>query len=385
MRHRSGATLVEVLVAIFVTAIGLLALLALFPLGALTMAQAIKDDRTATAAANAAAAAEAHIVRQSPWVTDSPPAPDPFINPAIPGSPISINLRNAHSDLPGFPVYVDPIGFQAYTGLTGLQGPPWGWLGGLIGVPRRSLRFIHWGTDALGNAYQRPAAERSRLTTSWFTLGDDMNFLHDKTSAEFPYLGLPCQPNGAVQREGKYSWAYLLKRPRAAESKVVEVTVVVYSSRAGFVSDSTGPILPLGETAYATPQRPTNQSAASLYSNREGKTVLTVSWTTSQERPQVRKGGWVLDASMEGVGSPVLNNWAHGYFYRVVGLTDNGDNTMDLELQTPLRLDVDTITPAHGEAWTGLATPAPARSRTGRVFVLDNVVEVFEKGPGWMP
>lgn len=34
--HRSGVTLIEVLVAIFVAAIGLLALLALFPVGALS-------------------------------------------------------------------------------------------------------------------------------------------------------------------------------------------------------------------------------------------------------------------------------------------------------------------------------------------------------------
>src|SRR5207253_9862097 len=44
-QQRSGTTLVEVLVAIFVTAIGLLGLLALFPLGAVSLAQAIKDSR----------------------------------------------------------------------------------------------------------------------------------------------------------------------------------------------------------------------------------------------------------------------------------------------------------------------------------------------------
>lgn len=41
----SGVTLVEVLAALFVMGIGLLTLLTLFPLGALTMAQAIKDSR----------------------------------------------------------------------------------------------------------------------------------------------------------------------------------------------------------------------------------------------------------------------------------------------------------------------------------------------------
>jgi Tfp pilus assembly protein PilV len=49
----AGSTLIEVLVAIFVMGVGLLALLTLFPLGALEMAQAIPDDRTATIAADA--------------------------------------------------------------------------------------------------------------------------------------------------------------------------------------------------------------------------------------------------------------------------------------------------------------------------------------------
>jgi Tfp pilus assembly protein PilV len=49
-----GVTLLEVLVAIFVNGVGLLALLTLFPLGALEMAAAIKDDRAGVIAAEAA-------------------------------------------------------------------------------------------------------------------------------------------------------------------------------------------------------------------------------------------------------------------------------------------------------------------------------------------
>ncbi len=46
MKRRPGITLIEVLVAIFVMSIGLLALLTLFPLGALRMSQALQDDRS---------------------------------------------------------------------------------------------------------------------------------------------------------------------------------------------------------------------------------------------------------------------------------------------------------------------------------------------------
>lgn len=51
---RRGVTLVEVLVAIFVMGIGLLALLTLFPVGALELAQAINDDRAGKVASDAA-------------------------------------------------------------------------------------------------------------------------------------------------------------------------------------------------------------------------------------------------------------------------------------------------------------------------------------------
>jgi hypothetical protein len=54
-----GAALLEVLIAIFMTGIGLLALLTLFPIGAIEMAQAIPDDRTAAVAADAMALGEA--------------------------------------------------------------------------------------------------------------------------------------------------------------------------------------------------------------------------------------------------------------------------------------------------------------------------------------
>jgi hypothetical protein len=54
----SGVTLVEVLTAIFLMGVGLLALLTLFPLGALSMAQAIKDDRAREIAVQATALSE---------------------------------------------------------------------------------------------------------------------------------------------------------------------------------------------------------------------------------------------------------------------------------------------------------------------------------------
>src|SRR3954468_414636 len=86
MRHRPGITLLEVLVAIFIMAIGMLALLTLFPLGALNMARALRDDRAAQAAANAENIALAQDLRHDTTVSA---------------------LFNSQ---PGWPVFVDPFG-----------------------------------------------------------------------------------------------------------------------------------------------------------------------------------------------------------------------------------------------------------------------------------
>ncbi len=96
---RSGTTLIEVLVAIFVTALGLLGILALFPLGAVSMAQAIKDSRCTQASANAFALAEALNIRNDPSVIGNP---DVFVNQG--------SIPPANLDGPSYPVFVDPIG-----------------------------------------------------------------------------------------------------------------------------------------------------------------------------------------------------------------------------------------------------------------------------------
>src|SRR5437667_12615622 len=64
MTARKGATLVEVLIAIFVMAIGLMALMALFPLGAFRMSGALQDSRASQVGNAASALATARTIRQ---------------------------------------------------------------------------------------------------------------------------------------------------------------------------------------------------------------------------------------------------------------------------------------------------------------------------------
>jgi hypothetical protein len=130
---------------------------------------------------------------------------------------------------------------------------------------------------------------------------------------------------------------------------VVDLTVVVFSGR----SEQ----LPELERAYT-------QVAFNSASN-------TVNLAYSGDKPPIRKGSWILDATIVqpsgGNGSNSIPE-PHGFFYRIVGVTDKG-SYLTVELQTNPKMSSVTRT----------GTPY------GVLIVLENVVEVFEKGPGWMP
>src|SRR5262249_18690476 len=85
MTRRKGISLVEVLVAILITSVGLLALLVLFPLGALEMTQAVQADRTGHIKRSAGAMANTWNVRYDPLVTNAMLNPNTLVaNPYIP-------------------------------------------------------------------------------------------------------------------------------------------------------------------------------------------------------------------------------------------------------------------------------------------------------------
>src|SRR5438270_13029204 len=109
---RRATTLIEVLVAIFVMGLGLLALLTLFPLGVMSMAQAVKDDRAAHAVANAAAIAEFMDLRNDPLLFPPPAPSDLFLRP-FPGTTPPDLSTLPNYDGSSYPVFVDPIGLQS--------------------------------------------------------------------------------------------------------------------------------------------------------------------------------------------------------------------------------------------------------------------------------
>jgi Tfp pilus assembly protein PilV len=274
MNRRGAFSLTEVLVATFVLALGLMALLTLFPLGALTMGQAIQDDRAALTAANGMAALQV-------W--------DAHLDPGVAAATTQDLPPNWPADAPGWAVYVDPVGARSFAAPGHLGGTP-------------ATRIKRVSVQKLTNL---PAALQNQATYGWCVLLDDLSFTDQGT----PALGDdPANPR--IAWEGRYSWAALLRRP-AHSSAVTEVSVVVYRGRAISLNAS---LTPAGEDVFAV-------SPAAVV----GSTTLTLRFNGTP--PGIRAGGWILDATPEP---------GHGLFYRV-GSVDVAADRMEVELQTPVR------------------------------------------------
>jgi hypothetical protein len=328
MTRRPAITLIETLMAIFVMAIGLLALLTLFPLGAIQMAQALKDQRTAEASNIATAQFNAFGIANDPslippWggpgttntLFENPWPPPPPGQPATP--PFSLPPR-ASGDSPTYPVYVDPIGVQAGMGPSVGAVP--------LGIPRVTVTMV-------------PPAQGVNWQQRWFTLQDDITFL-DNGTPDTTNGGTTV--NGPIQREGRYTWAYMLRRVRAGTPLPVQLdlTVVVYAAR----SPGMGATAPLGEKSYTA--------------NFVSSNLIDISWNpATDEKPALRRGSWVLDSRM----IPVPQGW----FYRVTNVTDVDPSTVEIEVQTPL------------------GGPLRAYGGPGTIVVMENVSEVFEKGTNY--
>lgn len=292
MAARRGATLVEVLVAIFVMGIGLMSLLVLFPLGAAHMAEAVRDDRAAQCGANGAAMARIDKIRES-------------TNTAQPGYGGNTGDPTPPAGMPSYPVYVDPVGYALYGGT-----PPN--VVGVTKIPRLSPPFT--------------------VPPSQCTLWDDWTFGTN---------GLPTGSGANLEREGRYTWAFMTKQltytsPQSTPAAAANLWVIVYFQRrqlADFPSSN--------EKTY-----PANFGPQSF------TVTLSPSSSTTVWPPPVKKGTWLLDGS-----DPA---WLHGDFYRVeeVG-TDNG-NSIDVYVQTKPR-------------------SAASPSAGGRMVVLEDVIEVFQR------
>jgi len=416
MNRRNAVTLTEVLIAIFILSIGLMALLSLFPIGAAQMAQALKDQRCAEAASIGGPAArmiwkeacsvicrpnsgsevtfqdkdaEAQNPRwlpaseqrfayalddpnlnnlyknnlgQQPYALPSAVVPNKSsqVRPAYPAMPSlskGIPGRSTEQVVSSYPVFVDPIGWEAnsrniaslpqmlWVGHpavgTPLAQPVTG--GSKIGViPRRPLYVRNPGGTAAvapyvalgGSDSNTPAALRTtQRVLNRFSLLDDLNFAPD---------GMPQRNNKVAERQGRYSWAYLFRRQNnlAKNRSNVEMTVVVYQNRSIDV--------PGAEEQYLA----TGLGRQMVINMNDPQHLSPV----KKPKPAIRRGGWILDATIfntDGTPQP------QGYFYRVTNVDDSDPTQIKFDLQQDL-------------AFPNVINRV--------IVVMENVVEVFPKG-----
>ncbi len=303
MKSRPGVTLIEVLMAIFIMGIGLLALLTLFPVGAVTMTAAMSDARCAEAGYNAKS------VCFTQGLMFDPINVTPLYRNGIPG--VSTPLPPEWNG-PSYPVFSDPVGINYIV----LSAP--------------------YNTQLSAN-FPRANTLYGGAALSWYSLQDDY---------QYDANGSTSLPTG-VERESRYTYAYVFRLPNVREPAVVDVSVIVYQGRNLQVPN-------IGENAYS---------------------VVTVTGTRSfviqyaGTKPNIKKGGWVLDTTSFNLNDPNQLPLAQKYgpvpgtFYRVTDATDlviNGTPCIEIETQMPL-----------------------VNLNIGTIMVLDNVAEVFPVGTGW--
>jgi prepilin-type N-terminal cleavage/methylation domain-containing protein len=316
MKRRPGITLIEVLVAIFIMAIGLLALLTLFPLGALRMSQALQNDRTASCASAGANICDAFGVRTDPQY-DPAGQPSLFVTPPSPG------FQFAAQNGGGIPIYIDPYG------VANGSGPLGGPASDLTAPTPATPGITRLASNVIPGAIAEPTGAASQAAR-YFTLLDDMTFLDN---------GLPDTGGSAIlQRGDRYTWAYLLHRSPPSSTSgaaAVDLQIVVYAGRSTAVAS--------GEATYAA-QGGTQQTSVTLTH-------------PAGSPPNIHRGSWILDTSYDDATTIVPTFSVHGDFYRVISISTIDNQHVNLELQDPISKP------------TGISA----------ITVMDNVVEVFKR------
>lgn len=330
-RSRPGLSLTEVLIAVFCMAIGMISLLALFPIGMLNMAATIRNNRMAVAADNARAVFEAGI-RNDPAFE-----PNVLVNGQqhAPWNPSWIwTDRSATGDTsplwdaanntwrfpqngPSPPILVDPLGWS----LSFPPPPHWttGYQGAVPGPILTTRISVTGANTSVGirrsgvtMATSPSAATTRQMTLGWFTQGDDVTY---------GQTGMPDAFGTTIERERRYSVAYLWRRTNFSDRNSVEVTEILFSGRKLSGAGGTTPIPE--QSVLGDPTAPPSPWAGRVFV--QGSRLARVKMTDVNNGPLALKPGyWVMDTTVipgtaaVGFTDAIMN----GFFYQIVGVSD---------------------------------------------------------------
>ncbi len=314
-RKRPGFSLTEVIVALFVMAAGIIALLTLFPLGAVQMGQALRDDRAQTTVL------QADAKMRMEW------------QKYLEGAPIDTYIARmdvSGADSPGTPVLFDPIGFQSYTA-NGMTASLAGF--GATGIPRSTSASL-------------PGLQPS---IRFGSLLDDLEFSRDPASNNVGHPALPGETGSTfdVIRQGRYNWAAMLQRPTGKpgfananllRNLPVDLKILVFDRRAPGV----GPVD--AEKQWPLP--------FTIDSNQ-------IIIPDIMENIPIRVRSWIMDGTQ-------TETYRNANFYRVQSITDIGGGNTLVELQTPIAIP-------RGSTFTS------GQTYPGRAYVFSNLIEVFDR------
>lgn len=280
MTRRRGLSLIEVLTALFIMGVGTIAILTMFPLGAVNMANANRDDRSTLAAFGA------DQYFRTYWRTTVSEVPEASINEQFfaalndPDGSGSFPALATNSTEVSYPVFVDPMGFVAR------GSSPFQMVGDAsnTGIGRRNLLAV---TNAGGLANQTA----QRLCSLMDSIGSDNGV-----------------PN--TDRELRYNFLWVIQRPNNSQTKTVNLTVVVFDRRANLFAP------PGSEQVILTPNNGTVPGTTSV---------------TFTSAPDIKPGAWIMDGSIN-----VRAGLRHANFYRVTAVDGN-----TVELQSPIKTASD--------------------------------------------
>ena len=280
MTRRSGLTLVEVLTALFILALGVIAILTLFPLGAMQMGQAIRDSRSTESAFNA------DQYMRTVWKNQfEPGATLEAFYPAM-LDPDGAGPMQPATTGPSYPVAVDPMGYVARPTASNPRSVR-EWVGDdrtFVRIPRHTLNSV--GTN-------------SQYALRLCSLMDTMGFQEGV-------------PNG--DRELRYNWLWVLQMPNVSDPKTANMTAVIFDRRAHLHAT-----LGAEDVLIASNTTPGLSSVTFDAFNAETK-ILPGSW--------IMDGTTALPAPRRGI--------RNANFYRVTAV-----NGQTVELQTPIKTPTD--------------------------------------------